>query len=109
MTLPYLDWIAAELEKMKRLKHIFVFLHHPFWWGERYPASNWNEVHRLLVELAQRGTAVLVISSDLPEVLALGERVMVMAHGRIAGELDRAAATEERVMQLAAGTARGPS
>jgi ABC-type sugar transport system ATPase subunit len=65
------------------------------------------EVHRLLVELAERGTAVLVISSDLPEVLALGERVMVMAHGRIAGELDRAEATEERVMQLAAGTARG--
>ena len=66
------------------------------------------EVHRLLVELAQRGTAVLVISSDLPEVLALGERVIVMAHGRIVGELDRAAATEEGVMQLAAGTARGP-
>jgi len=45
-----LNWIAAELEKMKRLQHIFVFLHHPFWWGERYPGSNWDEVHKLLVK-----------------------------------------------------------
>ena len=44
-----LNWIAAELEKMKRLRHVFVFLHHPFWWGERYPANNWDEVHKLLV------------------------------------------------------------
>lgn len=44
-----LNWIAAELEKMKRLQHVFVFLHHPFWWGERYPANNWDEVHKLLV------------------------------------------------------------
>ena len=44
-----LKWIAAELEKMKRLQHIFVFLHHPFWWGERYPGNNWDEVHKLLV------------------------------------------------------------
>jgi len=45
-----LRWIAAELEKMKRLQHIFVFLHHPFWWGERYRGSNWDEVHKLLVK-----------------------------------------------------------
>jgi hypothetical protein len=45
-----LNWIAAELEKMKRLQHIFVFLHHPYWWGERYPGSNWDEVHQLLVK-----------------------------------------------------------
>jgi 3',5'-cyclic AMP phosphodiesterase CpdA len=45
-----LNWIAAELEKMKRLKHVFVFLHHPYWWGERYQGSNWDEVHKLLVK-----------------------------------------------------------
>ena len=45
-----LNWIAAELEKMKHLRHIFVFLHHPFWWGQRYPSSNWDEVHKLLVK-----------------------------------------------------------
>jgi len=44
-----MDWMAAELEKMKRLKHVFVFLHHPFWWNERYPSNNWNAVHQLLV------------------------------------------------------------
>jgi 3',5'-cyclic AMP phosphodiesterase CpdA len=44
-----LSWIATELEKMKRLQNVFVFLHHPFWWGERYPGSNWDEVHKLLV------------------------------------------------------------
>jgi hypothetical protein len=43
-------WIATELEKMKSLRHVFVFLHHPYWWGERYPGSNWDEVHRLLVK-----------------------------------------------------------
>ncbi len=63
------------------------------------------EVHKLLVELADRGAAVLVISSDLPEVLALGDRVIVMAQGRIVGELGRGEATEEAVMHLAAGTA----
>ena len=45
-----LNWIAAELEKMKRLQNVFVFLHHPFWWGERYPGNNWDEVHQLLVK-----------------------------------------------------------
>jgi predicted phosphodiesterase len=45
-----LNWIATELEKMKRLQHVFVFLHHPFWWGERYPGSNWDKVHQLLVK-----------------------------------------------------------
>ena len=45
-----MDWIAAELEKMKRLKHVFVFLHHPYWWGERYPNNNWDGVHKLLVK-----------------------------------------------------------
>jgi ABC-type sugar transport system ATPase subunit len=59
------------------------------------------EVHRLLVELAERGAAVLVISSDLVEVLTLGDRILVMAQGRITGELSRAEATEERIVHLA--------
>jgi ABC-type sugar transport system ATPase subunit len=62
------------------------------------------EVHRLLVELAERGTAVVMISSDLTEVLALADRVIVMSQGRIAGELNRAEATEERIIHLASGT-----
>ena len=63
------------------------------------------EVHRLLVELASRGAAVLVISSDLAEVLALADRVLVMAEGRIAGELSRNDATEERILQVASRVA----
>jgi ABC-type sugar transport system ATPase subunit len=65
------------------------------------------EVHRLLIELAERGTAVLVISSDLTEVLALGDRVLVMAVGRIVGELSRGEATEETIVHLASGTGQG--
>ena len=45
-----MDWIAGELGKMKHLRHVFVFLHHPFWWSERYIASNWDDVHKLLVK-----------------------------------------------------------
>jgi L-arabinose transport system ATP-binding protein len=45
--------------------------------------------------------ALLVISSDLPEVLGLADRIVVMRAGQVAGELDRAEATEERVLTLA--------
>ena len=62
-----------------------------------------QEIHALLRELADAGAALLVISSDLPELLALSDRVLVMREGRITGELDREAATEEAVMALAAG------
>jgi ABC-type sugar transport system ATPase subunit len=61
------------------------------------------EIHRLIDELASAGLAVLMISSELPEVLNLSTRVIVMRNGRIAGMLDRAEATQERVMQLMAG------
>jgi ABC-type sugar transport system ATPase subunit/ribose/xylose/arabinose/galactoside ABC-type transport system permease subunit len=64
------------------------------------------EVHHLLAELARQGCAILMISSDLPEVLAMSDRVLVMREGRLTGELSRDEATQERVMQLAAGTGR---
>jgi rhamnose transport system ATP-binding protein len=59
------------------------------------------EIHRLLATLADGGLAVLLISSDLPEVLALSDRIAVMSRGTIAGTLDRAAATEAAVLDLA--------
>ena len=62
-----------------------------------------SEVHRLLSELAQRGVGVLMISSELPEVLGMADRVLVMHEGRISGELTRAAADEESVMRAATG------
>jgi ABC-type sugar transport system ATPase subunit len=60
-----------------------------------------GEIHNLLYELARAGTAILVISSDLPEILAVSDRVLVMREGRITGELARDQATEQSIMQLA--------
>ncbi len=59
------------------------------------------EVHRLLSELAGRGLAILMISSELPEVLGMADRVLVVSEGRITADLDRAAATPEAVMLAA--------
>jgi rhamnose transport system ATP-binding protein len=61
------------------------------------------EVHRLLSELALEGVAVLMISSELPEVLGMADRVLVMHEGRLVEEIPRAEATEERVALAAAG------
>jgi len=60
-----------------------------------------SEIYRLLRALAGKGVALLVISSDLPEVLALADRVVVMAEGRTVGELAGDGATEEDVLRLA--------
>ena len=59
------------------------------------------EIYSIISALAADGMAVLVISSELPELLGLADRVVVMRDGRIAGELARADATEERVLTLA--------
>ena len=59
------------------------------------------EIYRLLRDLAQKGLALLVVSSDLPEVLALADRIVVMADGQTVGELPAASADEESVLRLA--------
>ncbi|MDX3639919.1 sugar ABC transporter ATP-binding protein [Streptomyces sp. MB09-02B] len=59
------------------------------------------EIYELINELTAAGAAVLMISSDLPEVLGMSDRVLVMAQGRIAGELPAAEATQDAVMALA--------
>ena len=61
------------------------------------------EVHELIRSFAARGGAVLVISSDLPEVLALGDRILVMREGAQMALLDHAKASQERIMALATG------
>ncbi|MGD6748923.1 sugar ABC transporter ATP-binding protein [Streptomyces sp. BH105] len=63
------------------------------------------EVHRLLSSLAADGVAVLMISSDLPEILGMADRVLVMHEGRLSAELPRAEANEESVMAAATGRA----
>lgn len=59
------------------------------------------EVHRLLSTEASQGMAVLMISSELPEVLGMADRIIVMREGRITAELTRAEATQERIMLAA--------
>ncbi|MBW5423271.1 ATP-binding cassette domain-containing protein [Streptomyces sp. BG9H] len=63
------------------------------------------EIYQLINELTASGHAVLMISSDLPEVLGMSDRVLVMAQGRIAGELTADEATQDAVMALAVSTA----
>lgn len=60
------------------------------------------EVHQLLYELADSGIAVIAISSELPEVMTVSDRIVTMREGRITGEMPGAEASEERLMQLMA-------
>lgn len=63
------------------------------------------EIHAQIDELASAGAAILLISSELPEVLNLSTRILVFREGRIVGELARAAATQDAVMRMMAGVA----
>ena len=62
-----------------------------------------SEIYRIINDIAASGTAVLVISSDLPEVLGISDRILVMRGGQLVGELDGPSATEEQVMEFATG------
>lgn len=64
------------------------------------------EIHRFMAELAAGGMAILMISSELPEVLGMSDRIAVMRGGTIAGVLDRDAATQDRLLALALGHER---
>ncbi|HLL46179.1 MAG TPA: ATP-binding cassette domain-containing protein, partial [Longimicrobiaceae bacterium] len=61
------------------------------------------EIHALIDELAAAGSAVLLISSELPEVLALSGRILVLRAGRLVGELPRGSATQDGLLRLMAG------
>lgn len=62
-----------------------------------------REIYQLMNELADRGVAIIMVSSDLPEILGVSDRVIVVHEGNIAGELSREEATEEKIMTLATG------
>ena len=62
-----------------------------------------SEIHQMMGELAAKGMALVMISSELPEILGMGDRIAVMRGGTIAGILPRAEATQERVLALALG------
>jgi rhamnose transport system ATP-binding protein len=64
------------------------------------------EVHQIIAELAQQGLAVLLISSDLPEVIGMSDRVLVMREGRVVGEFPRGASQEQIAEAATVGTTR---
>ena len=61
------------------------------------------EIYQLMNALTAKGVGILMITSELPELLGMSDRILVMHEGRLAGELSRAEATQERVMHLATG------
>ncbi len=61
------------------------------------------EVHRIISDLAAKGLAIILISSELPEVLAMSDRVLVLHEGHLTGEFNRAEADQEKVMFAATG------
>jgi rhamnose transport system ATP-binding protein len=63
-----------------------------------------SEIHRLMSELAGQGLAIIMISSELPEILGISDRIAVMHEGQLTGILNRAEFSEEAVMRLATGT-----
>ena len=62
------------------------------------------EIYELINQLAKEGAAIVLISSELPELMAMSDRFLVMAEGRVAGELEKAEATEASIMRLATTT-----
>jgi len=66
-----------------------------------------SEIHKLIVDFAEKGMAVIMISSELPEVMGMADRVLVMHEGRSLGCLDRDQMTQEQIMHLATGHAGG--
>ncbi len=61
------------------------------------------EIHKIIGELVSQGLSILLISSELPELLGMCDRIYVVANGRITGEFDRAEATQEKILKVALG------
>lgn len=62
-----------------------------------------QEIYSLMSDLAAQGMAIIMVSSELPEILGMSDRIVVMHEGRVKGELKREEATQERIMQMAIG------
>jgi len=62
-----------------------------------------REIYLLMKELAERGVGIIMVSSDLPEIIGISDRVVVIHEGHVAGEMDKADLSEEKIMTLATG------
>ena len=60
------------------------------------------EIYQLILDLANKGKTVIMVSSEMPELLGVCDRILVMSGGRLAGEVDAKTATQEDIMRLAA-------
>ncbi len=60
-----------------------------------------KEIHKLMSDLARQGVAIVLVSSELPEVIGMSDRIMVMHEGRVKGSFDRRGVTQEEIMQMA--------
>ncbi len=60
------------------------------------------EIYQIILDLAEKGRSVIVVSGEMPELLGICDRILVMSGGRLAGEVDRSEATQEKIMTLAA-------
>ena len=60
-----------------------------------------SEIHKLIASLAEQGMAVLVISSEMPEIMGISDRIIVMCDGRITGELMQEDATQDQILTYA--------
>ena len=60
------------------------------------------EIYQLIIDLAEKGATVLMVSSEMPELLGICDRILVMSGGRLAGEVDASTTTQEEIMTLAA-------
>jgi methyl-galactoside transport system ATP-binding protein len=59
------------------------------------------EIYQLMISLAEAGKCIMMVSSEMPELLGVCDRILVMSGGRLAGELDAKSATQEKIMELA--------
>ena len=62
-----------------------------------------SEIHKLMCKFARQGMAIIMISSELPEILGMSDRVIVMQEGQMKGIINREEATQEKIMLLATG------
>ena len=63
------------------------------------------EIYQIIMDLAAKGVGILLISSEMEEILNLSDRIIVMCEGRLSGELSKEEATQERVMEFASEVA----
>ena len=65
-----------------------------------------NDIYNIINQMAADGVAVIMISSELPELMGMSDRYVIMADGKVVGELSRAEGTEDKIMELAVSEAK---